>query len=233
MKRSILLTCAVLAAACLPILAQSKGPSIVFENHTKNVASVTEGETIRHVFKFANKGNATLEILDVQASCGCTSTLLSSKKIAPGQSGEISVTIETKELSSLELNKIVTVISNDLQQPQVILTVLGSIVPEFALSDVSMYFGNVPKGQQMSKEILVTIPADKAVKLLSAASTDASVTVRLEPVAGSDGKKMKVVAALKPEAAEGYHFGAILIKTTSQLKPELKIPVRGTVTKGN
>ena len=40
-------------------------PAIVFDAVTKDLGKVAEGQQLKHVFKFTNKGNGTLEILDV------------------------------------------------------------------------------------------------------------------------------------------------------------------------
>ena len=68
MKRLSLFLCIVLVAGVLPLPAQDKHPSIVFENQAADHGKVTEGETIKHIFKFANKGDAVLEILKVEPS---------------------------------------------------------------------------------------------------------------------------------------------------------------------
>lgn len=239
MKRPLLVICALLTAGLLPLIAQQKGPSIEFESTTRDVSKVSDGEVIHQVFKFTNKGDATLEILSVTASCGCTSAVPSPNKIAPGQSGQIEVKIVTEGLAAqirtmadtVGLSKTVTVTSNDPKQPSVVLTITGKITPEFALSDPSIYFGSNPRGREVTKELLVDITPDKPLMLLGAASTDENVTVKLEPVPGSDGKKFKVIAVQKASAGEGIHFGNIVIKTSSQAKPELRITVRGIVTK--
>jgi hypothetical protein len=232
MKRFFVLLCALAVAGILPLPAQERGAKIVFESTTKDFSKVNEGAVLKHIFKFMNTGSETLEILRVDSSCGCTSALLSANKIAPGKSGEIEVLIETKDLPASELTKTVSVMSTDPKQSVVVLTLTAVVEPEFIISEPSIYFGNTPRGQAVTKDILVTIPPNKPSKLLEANSTDASVTVKLEPVAGSNGKQFKVVALQKADAAEGFHNGAIVIKTTSPVKPELKIPVRGLVLKG-
>jgi hypothetical protein len=68
MKRLSLFFCTILVAGVLPLPAQDKSPSIVFENQVADHGKVTEGETIKHIFKFANKGDAVLEILKVEPS---------------------------------------------------------------------------------------------------------------------------------------------------------------------
>ena len=55
-------------------------------------------------------------------------------------------------------------------------------------------------------------------------------TVALAPIAGSNDKSYKLVATQKPDAKDGYHFGTVLLKTTSKQFPELRISVRGMVT---
>jgi hypothetical protein len=232
MKRFFVLLCALAVVGILPLPAQEKGAKIVFESTAKDFSKVNEGAVLKHIFRFTNKGNETLEIIRVDSSCGCTSALLSANKIAPGKSGEIEVLIETKDLPASELNKTVSVMSTDPKQPVVVLTLTAVVEPEFVISEPSIYFGNVPRGQEVTKEILITIPPNKPSRLLDASSTDASVTVKLEPVAGSNGKQFKVIALQKADTAEGFHNGTIVIKTTSTVKPELKIPVRGLVLKG-
>ncbi len=58
-----------LAVATLPSLsAQSRASSIHFENETREFGRVTEGELLKHTFRFTNKGTAALEIFSVEPS---------------------------------------------------------------------------------------------------------------------------------------------------------------------
>ncbi len=238
MKQILVWLCEIIAFA-LPLIAQEKGPSIAFVGNTADFNRVPEGETIHHVFKFANKGDSMLHIVEVQSSCGCLSTLLTSKNIGPGESGQIDVRIETTDLpassrslsQTISLSKIVTVNSNDRKQPTVILTINAMIVPEIVLSDSGIHFGTHRRGEEVTKDLLLEITPDRPITLISAASTDNRIMARLEPVSNSGGKKVRVIATLMATAGEGQLFGTILVKTSSPMKPEIKIPVLGTVTK--
>jgi len=55
-----------LLAVTWPAAAQENRPAIVFDSVAKDFGRVIEGETVRHVFKFTNKGKAKLEILNVE-----------------------------------------------------------------------------------------------------------------------------------------------------------------------
>ncbi len=156
--------------------------------------------------------------------------MLSAKRIPPGESGQIEVTVITQESGAL--SKYVTVTTNDPRQPRLNLTVTAVVRPEFDLSERSIWFGSGPGGKEIVKEILITLPLDKPARIESVTTNDQNVTVRLEPVADSGGKKVKLIAVQKADAKSGYHFGVITVKTTSATTPELKIPVRGQINAG-
>jgi hypothetical protein len=153
--------------------------------------------------------------------------LLSAKQILPGQAGEIEVSIRTEGASAI--NKTITVTTNDPRMQQIVLGVTAVVEPEFVLSDRSIFFGLVPRGKDAARELVITVTSEKPLKVLGAESTEASFAIRLEAIAGTNGKKTKLHATLKPDAKEGYHFGMVVIKTDSPLTPELKISIRGTV----
>jgi hypothetical protein len=155
--------------------------------------------------------------------------LLSAKSIAPGQNGQIEASVKTEGVTG-KVSKTVTVKSNDPRQHELQLQLTATVEPELTLSVRTIYFGSGPKGKEVTKELLITIPPERTVKVLGAESTDQNVSVKLEQVPGSNGKQLKVVAVQKADAKEGYHVGNLVIKTTSTLTPEIKVPVRGMVT---
>ena len=68
MKRICLAIMAVSIVGLLCLPAQDKAPLIVFDGQTKDFGKITEGETLKHIFRFTNKGTATLEIIRVEPS---------------------------------------------------------------------------------------------------------------------------------------------------------------------
>jgi hypothetical protein len=55
-------------AASVAFAMQGKGPTIVFDSQSKDFDKIFQGETLKHVFKFANKGSGMLEIVNVEGS---------------------------------------------------------------------------------------------------------------------------------------------------------------------
>lgn len=64
---------------------------IAFEDTKHSFGTITDGEIVRHAYKFKNAGNNPLIISNAVASCGCTVPSYPKKPIAPGEEGEIIV----------------------------------------------------------------------------------------------------------------------------------------------
>jgi hypothetical protein len=155
--------------------------------------------------------------------------LLSAKQIAPGQNGEIEVRVATQGLNG-NLVKAILVTSNDPRAPEITLSVTAEVEPEFILSQPAVFFGGTPRGKEAVRDLTLTIPPGRNYRILGAESTDRWVVVGLEPLSGSGGREFRIVATQKGDAPEGYHFGTIVVKTTSSRNPEIKITVRGVVS---
>jgi len=150
--------------------------------------------------------------------------LLSAKKIPAGKSGQIEAKIQTGNLSG-PVEKLITLTTNDPRHATVVLSIKARVEPEIGISDPSIFFDNVPASREARKEVLLTIPAAKQIKILSAASNDPKFGAALEPVPGSDGKKVKLIVTRKAKVTPGYTVGQIVVKTDSRLNPELVIYV--------
>ncbi len=154
--------------------------------------------------------------------------MLSAKRIPAGKGGQIEVRIKTVGFSG-DVEKRVNILSNDPQHSTVTLFIKASVTPEIILSESTVYFGNTPKGKEARREIILTLPAGKSIKILSVESTDPNVSVKLDPAPGSEARKLTLTAVQKADAKPGYHFGQIILKTNSALTPSITIYERGIV----
>ncbi len=68
MKKYGILLIFLLFASILSLPAQEKSPAIHFESLEKDFGRIPEGEVLTHVFRFSNRGSATLEILEIAPS---------------------------------------------------------------------------------------------------------------------------------------------------------------------
>ena len=70
--------------------------SILFFETEHDFGQVKEGKKVTCKYTFENTGNADLIILNAKATCGCTKPSYSKKPIAPGKTGSLEVTFNTK-----------------------------------------------------------------------------------------------------------------------------------------
>lgn len=74
---------------------QQESASIKFDTQNWNFGDVEEsGGNVTHIFTFTNISQRPVVVLDVSASCGCTSPSFSRKPVMPGAKGEISVVFD-------------------------------------------------------------------------------------------------------------------------------------------
>jgi len=105
----------------LPVADQGPG-RIVFEEKFFDFGSVTEGDIIKHKFKFRNEGSGTAKIVKTEASCGCTTLSGVLKDYAPGESGEMDVEIDTKGKKGIIVKTVtVSMVNNDVPSTEIAL----------------------------------------------------------------------------------------------------------------
>lgn len=99
--------------------------SISFDETEYNFGTVTEGEKVKHIYKFKNTGKEPLVISSAKGSCGCTVPKWPSDPIPPGGTGEIEVQFDSKGKPGKQ-TKQVTVTANTLPA-QTFLKITGNV----------------------------------------------------------------------------------------------------------
>jgi len=70
-------------------------PKLFFEESAHNFGKIKQGSINKHTFKFENKGDTPIDIVEAKPTCGCTAALLTSQTIMPGDSGEMEITFNS------------------------------------------------------------------------------------------------------------------------------------------
>lgn len=97
MKR--LLASLIFIAATTTVTYAQKGALFQFndKNDTYDFGKVKEGEKVEHVYEFKNIGDQPLQILRVDASCGCTQPDWTKTPVLPGKTGKVSVVFNSAD----------------------------------------------------------------------------------------------------------------------------------------
>lgn len=104
----------------------ANAPIASFDKQEIHFGDIQKGEKANCDFKLTNTGKTTLFIRKTKASCGCTAVTMGNKAIEPGQSTLIHVTFDSTGKSGRQY-KTITIITNDPQNPEILLNINGNI----------------------------------------------------------------------------------------------------------
>lgn len=101
--------------------------TISFKDTLIDFGNKNQGEILHFTYNFKNTGNNPLIIKDVRPSCGCTIAKYPKEAIAPGGEGEIVAEFDTNKGGIGNVQKLITVVSNDAQRSERYLLFQGNI----------------------------------------------------------------------------------------------------------
>lgn len=199
-----------------------QSPDIIFVEYNYDFGEVEQGEVVNHVYEFVNAGKKELNIQDVQTSCGCTAALLLNKNIPPDGTGEVEVNLDTKGIRG-RITKTITVHSNDLEEPKVLLSMTGIVKQDIVLSPTQIYFGDIKRGEKVSKKLQII---DEKLDV-SRVDTIPSpyIMTHITKVQNEKEKRFEIEVALSPEIPLGLMEGKLIVYTNSKKRPMIEIPI--------
>jgi len=109
------------------IFAQLLPPKVAVQQSSHDFGDIKQGDVVTHSFLISNNGGDILVIKDVKASCGCTAAKPDKNELKPGESTNILVSFNSKGRKGPQ-TKVVTVTTNDPEQPSVTLTFQGNVI---------------------------------------------------------------------------------------------------------
>jgi hypothetical protein len=93
----------------LALTAAAGAQALQWEKTTVAVEAVEGAGKVPGTFRFTNKGDATVRIRSVPASCGCVVAKPEKRDYAPGESGEIPFTYAPKGRRGVRAYKVLVV----------------------------------------------------------------------------------------------------------------------------
>ncbi|OHB29924.1 MAG: hypothetical protein A2X84_01755 [Desulfuromonadaceae bacterium GWC2_58_13] len=227
MKRiNIVLLALAFCLTALPALAA--GPKMAMEKADFDFGQIFQGEKVEHSFRFQNAGDEPLIIDRVRSSCGCTATLLSTKIIAAGDVADLKATFDSTRFSGAVV-KTIYLYSNDPVQQVTELHMRGTVKQEIILTPPRLDLQNLVVGAP--KEIVVRLSNRGKMPLslsgLQTTTPELVATLSAEQVA--PGSEVDISIRVTPKEGAGRLNGYVILHTSSEHVPELRLPVYGTV----
>ncbi len=142
----------------------ANGAKIVFTEMEHNYGTIQKGGNGDCEFSFKNEGNEPLILSNVKASCGCTTPSYTQKPVMPGETGTIKVHYNTNNVGGF--SKTVTVTSNAVDNPRVVLRIKGNVKQDAAPAnevkkEEAKPINNEVKSIEAKKQPVELKPVDK------------------------------------------------------------------------
>ncbi|HOQ90878.1 MAG TPA: DUF1573 domain-containing protein, partial [Candidatus Hydrogenedentes bacterium] len=199
-------------------------PKIVCDEPTFNFGERDADTVVEHTFVLRNAGNATLEITEVKPGCGCTTTNLETRTLAPGQEVKLGAKLDLKGRQGLQ-TKPIMVMSNDPETPSLQLTMTGTAIPAIEVDPQMVNFMNVMDDNPREQTIRIVAKKEGVTfKVLEVTAQDLDAfTHELKEI--TPGKEYAIELKSKGALPEGSKNGRLIIRTDNQQRPAILVNV--------
>ncbi len=201
-------------------------PKIEAVDPAYDFGSALSGPPVKHVFTIRNVGHAPLTIGKVITSCGCTAAKPSKSVLAPGEIATIAAEVDTRFDHGHSLS-VVTLATNDPQNPQVELKIEGVIKAQVTAQPEDLDFGKVHHGTAASRDVVLNDLVGGGPFALTSVK-NSSPYIKVTSAARTDGKPGALLhVALSPAMPPGPISDTIQIATN---RAPLRVAILGVVT---
>jgi hypothetical protein len=186
------------------------GPRIAVAETVHDFGKVPPGETRQHEFVYRNTGSVPLEVTHVRTSCGCTTAGDWDRRVDPGSEGRVKVNFSTGGYSGV-LQRSVTLVTNDPQQPQLVLQVKAQIWAPIEVNPKTVMFqydSEATEGE--TRVVRLTNNLDEPLLFASVRSEHPGFKASLETVKA--GQEFSLQISTVPPVGTGTITAAVVLE---------------------
>lgn len=204
-------------------------PQIVSEALIYDFGEVNQGDKVHHSFTFRNAGDELLDITSISSSCGCTAALLSSRRIAPGETGEIKAIFDSSRFRG-QIKKDISLQTNDPAHGQVVFSLTGKVVELLSLSTTRIDWKWADAEQTGRSVVFITNQSSTPIVLQHPQTTSSQITASLDRLNLESGQHARLT--IEGQLAENTKrlSGYVMVKTDFAPLPQLRISVSGRLS---
>lgn len=216
------------ATVLLSVASLAQGqPKLEMIGGTKfDLGSVYRGTMAERRIVLKNSGTDTLIISRVDVSCGCTGTMVSNDHIAPGDTGTLLITFNSKNFRG-PVHKTLTVNSNDPGQPQALVQFEGTVVEDVVVTPEYLWFQDAEVGAKNTRILTIKNEGKEGLVLKGFSSDLKGLTLALPAGPVQPGTSVQLPIVYTPEAANPVLAERMTITTSNAHQPEIVVAVYG------
>ena len=215
------------AAASLAFLALKPRPAkLTAPNLSHHFGIVPQNETLEASFFLKNESESEIRIHRVDADCSCAVATLNEKKIAPGKSKELKVTLETGGRRGQTRKSVVVSFSSESEKRLRILPLqlLANITPDYEVSPQEVKFDR----KVTDSAIVIVTPTCnfEEFEIEDVYSHHRAVGVEIEKASHKTEAK-RIVVRFDPTLWPADSAGSteVVVKTNNQREPQFYLDV--------
>jgi hypothetical protein len=221
----VLFLCSTVSLLAQPKIKVEEGTSLDF-------GDVYTGLKADKILTIKNMGNDTLRITDVHAQCGCTAAMMKDedKKLAPGQSGKLSISFDTHNYPGLKVTKQVYISSNDTSNAKLTISFNVNVMNILDVKPNIISFNESKMESTYTKTVTISNPGKESIKILSVGTAFDQVKVEMGKMQLMPGESTQLQAVFHPKGS-GTFQGDIDIMTDNKALPKLTVKLYAWVTR--
>jgi len=205
------------AALCLVVglaAAAQAAPKLQADTPRVDIGELTAGLSKVAEFTVSNAGTDPLKIEKVVPGCGCMTTSFP-ETLQPGEKGVVKVTLNSYALWSGQVEKHITVVSNDPEHASTELQLTAKIRPLFTFSPQNPQVVSYKKGQPVKQVFTVTPNEEMGIKITGIAPNAMMAEGRIVPAEPGDKPgTVRVEVTGHPPDTGGDFMGIVPLATT-------------------
>ncbi|MDR0520440.1 MAG: DUF1573 domain-containing protein [Planctomycetaceae bacterium] len=198
-----------------------------------NFKTVTKGTRPEHAFVLKNPFQEPIHIVSITSSCTCTTPVYDEKMTEIQTYDTVAVTAQFRaDLFEGYKNATMTVLIDKPNRAEILLNVSGEIRADVKMQPESLFFNEIPLGEERSRELTVTYTgADSRWTIADVKSSSPFVKAEILPGENQAGKKIvRIKTVIAKTAPRGTLEERIFLVTGDRYgSKEIPVRVRATV----
>ena len=193
------------------------------EGNRFDFGNIYKGSKAIQIMLVKNIGKDTLDITDITTQCGCTATMISQRRLAPTETGKLSITFNPGNYPG-KVTKHVYISSNDPATPKDTIEFYANVMNALTIAPEALSF-NISKGDTAyERTVTITNPNQQAIKILSVTTKFDQIKTTLMKYELMPGEQTTLQTILRPSKPGSYQ-GVIELKTDHPIQPVVSINV--------
>jgi hypothetical protein len=227
-----------LTLGCLLLVAAGEGSAkadawtdALFPETRHDFGMVPRGVKVKHDFRLVNRLSEPITIVNLRASCGCTSGKALASTVAPGQTTVIEAEMDTRNFVGPKATVLfVTLITAGGREAEARLAVSSHILSDTVLNPGAIDFGTVKRGQTPTQVLTIDRINSPNWRFTRMVSASRALNGQLVETARKDGSVSYALSvSLKSDAPTGAFRDELRLFSNDAESPSIPIMVSGVI----